>query len=99
MIDKAHALDPSDPEIRSLWAGKLSRSERIKFLEELLAGENNEDAETRAAMKHYLEFLKARAKDPRGSCHLASKNSTTETRLVRLLLDPQHLRGYGCRSK
>ena len=95
MIERAHALDPSDPEIRSLWAGKLSRAERITFLEELLAGETNEDAETRSAMQHYLEFLKARAKDPRGACHLVSKKSTTETRLVRLLLDPQHLRGYG----
>ena len=95
MIEKAHDLDPSDPEIRSSWTGKLSRAERIKFLEEFLAGENNEDAETRAAMQHYLDYLKARAKDSRGACHLVSKVTTTETPLVRLLEDSIHLRGYG----
>jgi tetratricopeptide (TPR) repeat protein len=95
MIDKAHTMDPSDPEIRKLWTARLNRTERIKFLEDYLAGENNEDAETRSRMHQYLEYLKARAKDPRGSCHLVSKTTTTETPLVRLLLDPRHLRGYG----
>lgn len=95
MIDKAHSLDPSDPEIRKLWTARLSRTERIKFLEDYLAGENNEDAEWRARMRQYLEYLKARAKDPRGGCHLVSKTTTTETPLVRLLRDPTHLRGYG----
>jgi tetratricopeptide (TPR) repeat protein len=95
MIDKAHQLDPTDPEIRKLWVGKLSRAERIKYLEQYLAGETNDDAETRAGMQRYLEYLKARAKDPRGACHLVSETTTTETRLVRLLVDPTHLRGYG----
>jgi tetratricopeptide (TPR) repeat protein len=95
LIDKAHQLDPTDPEIRKLWVGKLSRAERIKYLEEYLAGETNDDAETRAAMQHYLEYLKARAKDPRSACHLVSEATTTETKLVRLLVDPTHLRGYG----
>lgn len=95
MIDKAHTIDPTDPEIQRLWTQKASRSERIKFLENYLAGENNDDSETRAWMQHYLEYLKARAKDPRGGCHLVSKTSTTETPLIRLLRDPTHLRGYG----
>ena len=46
-------------------------------------------------MQHYLEYLKAGAKDPRGACHLVSKATTTETALVRLFQDPTHLRGYG----
>jgi tetratricopeptide (TPR) repeat protein len=95
MIDKAHTLDPTDPEIQSLWTRKLSPAARIKFLEDSLASENNDDAETRTAMQHYLEYLRARANDPRGACHLVSKTSTTETPLLRLLQDPQHLRGYG----
>src|SRR5207237_9811127 len=56
MIDKAHQLDPTDPEIQKLWVRKLSRAERIKYLEEYLAGESNDDAETRANMQHYLEL-------------------------------------------
>jgi TonB family protein len=95
MIDKAHQLDPTDPEISKLWVTKLSRAERIKYLEEYLAGQTNDDAETRAGLQHYLEYLKAQAKDPRGACHLVSKATTTETPLVHLLVDPTHLRGYG----
>jgi hypothetical protein len=95
MIEKAHTLDASDPEIQEAWTQKLSRAERIKFLEAYLAGDNNEDADTRVSMQHYLEYLKARTKDSRGSCHLVSKITSTDTNLVRLLTDPQHLRGYG----
>jgi tetratricopeptide (TPR) repeat protein len=95
MIDKAHQLDPSDPEITNLWIGKLSRAERIKYLQEYLAQQTNDDPETRASMQHYLEYLKARAKDSRGACHLVSNAKTTEAQLLRLFVDPTHLRGYG----
>ena len=95
LIDEAHRLDPTDPEIRKVWIGKLSGTERIKYLEEYLAGDTNDDAETRAGMQHYLEYLRARAKDPRGTCHLVSQTTTTETNLVRLMVDPVRIRGYG----
>jgi tetratricopeptide (TPR) repeat protein len=95
MIDKAHALDPGDPEIEHLWVERLPRAERIQYLEQYLARPTNDDAETRTSLEHYLEFLKARAKDPRGACRLVSKAASTETPLLRLLEDPTHLRGYG----
>jgi tetratricopeptide (TPR) repeat protein len=95
MIDRAHALDPSDPEILRVWVGKLSRDERTKFLENYLASENNDDEESRTAMRHYLEYIKARAKDPRGACRLVSKATATETSMAELLEDAQHLRGLG----
>jgi tetratricopeptide (TPR) repeat protein len=95
MIEKAHAIDPSDPDIRRAWMRRLNAKDRIKFLEEYLAEENNDDEETRNGLRHYLEYLQARAKDPRGVCHLVSKTTRTETPLVRLLEDPLHLRGYG----
>jgi tetratricopeptide (TPR) repeat protein len=95
MIDRAHALDPSDPEILRVWVGKLSRDERTKFLENYLASENNDDEESRTAMRHYLEYIKARAKDPRSACHLVSKTTATETSMAELLEDAQHLRGLG----
>src|ERR1700741_4199379 len=50
---------------------------------------------TRVSKQHYLAYLKARAKDSRGSCHLVSKITSTDTNLVRLLTDPQQLPGYG----
>jgi predicted aspartyl protease len=95
LIDEAHRLDPTDPEIRRVWVGKLSAAERIKYLEQYLADDTYDDAETRSGMQHYLEYLKARAKDPRGACRLVSQTATTETTLVRLMVDPTRLRGYG----
>jgi tetratricopeptide (TPR) repeat protein len=95
MIEKAHELDPTDPDIQEEWIGTLSRAERIKYLQNSLAGENNWDADERADVKSYLEFLIERAKQKSGSCRLVSKVAATETPLVRLLMDSSHLRGYG----
>jgi tetratricopeptide (TPR) repeat protein/predicted aspartyl protease len=95
MLDKAYALDPTDPEIRRRWVGKLTRSERIKYLEDYLSNETNDDAETRTSLQHYLEYLKARAKDPHGTCHLVSKTTTTDTNLIPFMIDLKHLRGFG----
>jgi tetratricopeptide (TPR) repeat protein len=95
MIDKAHELDLSDPDIQQEWIGTLPRSERIKYLETSLAGENNRDAGQRAETASYLQYLTERAKQKHESCHLLSKVTRTETPLVRLKRDPEHLRGYG----
>jgi tetratricopeptide (TPR) repeat protein len=93
-IDKAHTIDPADPEITEFWSAKLSRAERIKYLQDALAGDNTADEQTRTAMRQYLEYLLARAKG-QDACPLVSKQSNTETPLVRLLANANHLRGYG----
>ena len=95
MIDKAHELDANDPDVQEGWAGTLSRSARIKYLEAMLAGPNNWDDEERASATRYLDYLRERMKQPKGRCRLVSKVTATETEMVRLLLDPQHLRGFG----
>ncbi len=95
MIDKAHELDPSDPDIESYWLRTLRVSERIRSMESYLADANNGGAEDRADTQRYLDYLKQRAKEPRKSCRLVNNVSSTETPLIRLLLDPSHLRGYG----
>ena len=96
MIDKAHELDPYDPDIQEEWIGTLSRSERIKYLEASLAGENNWDAEQRSDEASYLQYLKERVQTRQMiRCHLVSNVTHTETPLTRLLIDPQHIRGYG----
>ena len=94
MIDRAHALDPHDPDIQRFWISTLKREARIKYLELYLAGVNDEDAEGHADTQSYIDYLKAREKEPDRRCHLASKVTATETPLVALLLDPQHLRSY-----
>ncbi len=95
MIDKAHSLDPVDPDIQERWMTTLARADRIKYLEESLAGENNLDAEEREDAASYLRYLKERVKRKDQPCRLVSKVTATETPLIRLLTDPRHLRGYG----
>lgn len=95
MIEKAHSLDPVDADIQEPWMTTLSRAERIKYLEESLAGENSLNDEEREDRASYLSHLKERARTKGRPCRLVSKVTTTETPLVRLLSDPRHLRGYG----
>ncbi|HET7891197.1 MAG TPA: aspartyl protease family protein [Candidatus Sulfotelmatobacter sp.] len=95
MVDKAHELDPYDPDIQEQWIGTLSRSERIRYLETSLAGENNWDADQRSDAANYLQYLKERSKQKNSFCRLVSNVTHTETPLTRLLIDPQHIRGYG----
>ncbi len=95
MIDHAHEIDPDDPDIQDEWMSTLSRSQRVRYLETALAGDNNWDADRRADVASYLQYLKERAKQKSSPCRLVSKVAATETPLVRLLEDPTHLRGYG----
>jgi len=93
MIEKAHELDPKDPDIEQRWLGTLSRRERIEHLENDLAASSPDDA-ARPDMQHHLELLKATAGSDQ-SCALVSTVASTETPMIRMLIDPQHLRGYG----
>jgi len=95
MIDKAHELDPADPEIGRSWVGTLPRAERIKYYEKYLAEPNDSDAEERGNLQSYLISLKERTKRHDRPCRLVSKVTNTSTPLVRLMTDPTHLRGYG----
>ncbi len=94
-IDKAYEIDPTDPDIQRAWVATLSPAERIVYLERFLAGPNDAHNEERGDTQHYLDYLKARLSLPKRGCRLVSKITATETPLVRLLIDPQHLRGYG----
>lgn len=98
-IDRAHELDPDDPEIRRRWLSTLRRAEQIRELERYLAGVmNNDDEKTRYGLERSLELLKARQEQPTRSCKLVNDNvQHTETRLERMLIDPTHLHGYGLR--
>ena len=95
MIDKAYALDPGDPEIRRQWISTLTRSERIRHLQEYLAGENNDDAKDRGDTERYLEYLLARQKDPHGGCRLVSGLASMETDLQRILVGSHRSMAYG----
>jgi len=95
MIEKAYELDSKDPEIQGFWMGSQKMADRIKFLQGYLSHETNDDARTRSYMQYHLDYLLARQKTPRGKCRLVSGTKSTETKLVRLMLNPTLLRGYG----
>jgi tetratricopeptide (TPR) repeat protein len=95
MIDKAHELDPADPDIENYWIETLRLSERIQYLENYLARPDVDSSEDRADTLCYLAYLKMRTGEPQKRCRMVSHVTSTETPLVRLLLDPTHLRGYG----
>src|ERR1700692_1176628 len=95
MIDRAHELDPDDPDIENYWIETLQLSERIQYLENYLARTGNDSEKDRADTLRHLAYLKMRAGEPRKRCRMVSHVTSTETPLVRLLLDPRHLRGYG----
>ena len=94
-LQKAHALDPDDPDIQRRWVGTLTRAQRIQSLEEYLSASKNNDSDTREQMQWYLDLLKEREKHKEKSCTLVTKLTATEARLKQLLSDAKHLRGYG----
>jgi predicted aspartyl protease len=93
MIDMAHQLDPKDPDIERDWLYALSRRQQIKTLEDRLSTSAG-DASERVSAQRYLDALKASLASDQ-SCTLVSKVTSTETPLLRMLIDPEHVRGVG----
>lgn len=98
-IDQAYKLDPGDPDIRRAYLATLSGADRIKALQEYLAGDSDDDAEARERLKNELTVLEGESNHPQNVCRLVTKVTSTETRLERLLEDPQHIRGYALAVK
>ncbi|HTD23911.1 MAG TPA: aspartyl protease family protein [Terriglobales bacterium] len=99
MLEKAHALDPDDPDIQGRWLRTVSRSERIKLLQDYLAKPGNDDTDTRKRMQRSLSSLQEQEKVPQQSCKLVSELTATQTDLKVMMTDPKHLHGYGLEVK
>ena len=91
LIDKAHELDPQDPDIQRYWIRTRSRQKRIKNLEDELS-QADEKGGSRARLQRSIDFLKT---PPGENCRLVGNVTSTETPLVRLLEDADHPRGVG----
>jgi tetratricopeptide (TPR) repeat protein len=89
LIDKAHELDPNDPDISAQWVRSLPRAERVPPASN--EGNATEPQPPKASQSALQDPLKSKS----GACRLVSKVGPTETTLVRLKRDPEHLRGYG----
>lgn len=95
MLNVAHELAPGDREIQRRWMQTLKRDEQIDWLEKYLAGPSNDDERARFGLQVRLELLKERGKQPRPSCRLVSRLTSTETPLKPMLIDPTHFHGFG----
>jgi len=83
--DKAHELDPQDPEIRGRWARSLTRTKQIQFWENYLATLPAGGDKDRAAVEHRLDYLKAVQSLPHRNCRLVSHIPATEMKLTKYL--------------
>jgi hypothetical protein len=86
-IGIAHALDPSDIDIRRTWLATLPVSQRIDQQKQFLASANGMDTEERARAERGLANLENRAGNPAQTCHVASNTTSTELPLVPIMAE------------
>ncbi len=84
-IATAHALDPSDMDIRRTWLGTLPLTQRIEEQKQLLATANGMDSEERAHVEKGIPNLMRWAGNSDKTCHVASDTSSTELPMVPIL--------------
>src|SRR5450432_2021378 len=98
-IGNAHALDPSDIDIRRTWLGTLPLSTRIDEQKQFLAAANGMDPEERARVEHGLTNLESRAINPDKTCHVASTTSSAELPLVPIMAlgNSKRIQSWGLR--
>jgi tetratricopeptide (TPR) repeat protein len=95
MIDKAHALDPADPDITRMWMSTLTLNEHIQALEAYLAAESDDDVEARTNLERQLTNLKNLPGTPQHQCRMVSKISSTTVDLGLVSDGPQRIHGFG----
>jgi predicted aspartyl protease len=84
-IGIAHALDPSDMDIRRTWLGTLPLTQRIDEQKQILSTSNGMDAEERARAEKGLSFLVNRASNLDQTCHVASPTGSAELPFVPIM--------------
>ena len=82
-IDRAHDLDPTDPEIGSAWVQTLSLSEQAKALEDDIASESKYYSRVeKARFKQQLALLRDEIEHPERTCIVASRPESTNIPLT-----------------
>ena len=94
-IDRAHALDPGDPDILKAWIRTLSGAEQIRALQEYLAAHPNEDSEPSSSQLERLNILQSSSSEGFHPCRLVSKVNQAEIKMDRLYYDARRIRAYG----
>lgn len=97
MLDKARNLNPADPDIEMDWTKTLPLVQRVALLESYLSSQGVSAKNDHAESQRYLDYLKLLTRAPDGNCRLVNRPSAAEFSLERLLIDSDHVRGYGLR--
>lgn len=95
MLERAHELDPGEPEIQWRWLTGLERSTRVQALAAYIAAAGGDDAQSVDQYKGYLESLKKEEKGPARACTLVTAPATMRTYLWPLFTVPPYISGYG----
>jgi tetratricopeptide (TPR) repeat protein len=83
-IEKAHDLDPTDPNIFENWIQTRPDSEQIKALEDVITSPSNYYSRAeKAGFKQQLALMKDRAEHPERTCSLANRPDSAELQLQR----------------
>jgi len=98
LIDKAHALDPQDPEIRAWWLSTLSRAERVAYLVNEVHPGNSTDPGHRPSPTG-ASNEPANNPPPEANCHLVAPGTTAEFPLEGLMFKADVIRGFALNVK
>jgi tetratricopeptide (TPR) repeat protein len=84
-IDRAHSLDPTDPDIAGLWVETRSRLEQVKALEDNIASQSNYYSRAeKSGFKHRLTVMRDEIEHPERTCQVANRPDSAEMRLTRI---------------
>jgi tetratricopeptide (TPR) repeat protein len=94
LLNRAHELDPHDPEIEAAWLRSQGWEARIKVLQARLA-DSSLDAENRKSLEEKLKEYKKYEAQPPSPCTMNTKSGSTETTLIRIIDGAKQVQGYG----
>jgi tetratricopeptide (TPR) repeat protein len=97
-IVDARSADPDDPDVQLAWLSTLDLHARIAAIRDYLArdGDTGEGAQ---ALRESLTVLQDQELHSSRVCRLTTPLASTEAKLLPLLDDPGHARGYGLKVK
>jgi tetratricopeptide (TPR) repeat protein len=95
LIDRAHELDPADPDITRDWIGTLPVLEQAKRLKEYLAQPSDDDAETRHNMQQALDLMEQNPTMKGHECRMTSAARADDIDLSYIMYDSNIIEGFG----
>jgi tetratricopeptide (TPR) repeat protein len=81
VLDRAHTLDPKDPDINSDWVQTRPAAEQIRALAAFIAAGGHGEHVGRAGARQWLAVLKDQALHPERTCQMVNKLESAQLNL------------------